>query len=65
MRHQQRCMYFTYQVYFITSLADIQVGSSLTNDYEYVITDMTVLSQVIDNLNMDETYMSSLARGFR
>ena len=38
----------------ITSLADIQVGSSLTNDYEYVITGRTVLSQVIDN--MDETY---------
>lgn len=40
----------------ITSLADIQVGSSLTNDYEYVITGRTVLSQVIDNLDMDETY---------
>ena len=40
----------------ITSLADIQVGSSLTNDYEYVITGRTVLSKVIDNLNMDETY---------
>ena len=38
------------------SLADIQVGSSLTNDYEYVITGRTVLSQVIDNLDMDETY---------
>ena len=37
----------------ITSLADIQVGSSLTNDYEYVITGRTVLSQVIDNLDMD------------
>ena len=36
--------------------ADIQVGSSLTNDYEYVITGRTVLSQVIDNLDMDETY---------
>ena len=35
----------------ITSLADIQVGSSLTNDYEYVITGRTVLSQVIDNLD--------------
>ena len=34
----------------------IQVGSSLTNDYEYVITGRTVLSQVIDNLDMDETY---------
>lgn len=34
----------------------IFVGSSLTNDYEYVITGRTVLSQVIDNLDMDETY---------
>ena len=41
---------------YSTSLADIQVGSSLTNDYEYVITGRTVLSQVIDNLDMDETY---------
>ena len=40
----------------ITSFADIQVGSSLTSDYEYVITGRTVLSQVIDNLDMDETY---------
>lgn len=40
----------------ITSLADIQVGSSLTNDYEYVITGRTVLTQVIENLDMDETY---------
>ena len=40
----------------ITSLADIQVGTSLTKDYEYVITGRTVLSKVINNLNMDETY---------
>ena len=47
----------TYSVHTsITSLADIQVGSSLTNDYEYVIIGRTVLSQVIDNLDMDETY---------
>ena len=46
----------TDQVYFHHQSADIQVGSSLTNDYEYVITGRTVLSQVIDNLDMDETY---------
>ena len=40
----------------ITSLADIQVGTSLTNDYEYVITGRTVLSTVIKNLNLDDTY---------
>ncbi len=40
----------------ITSLADIQVGTSLTNDYEYVITGRTVLSTVIKNLDLDMTY---------
>ena len=40
----------------ITSLADIQVGTSLTNDYEYVITGRTVLTNVIKNLQLNETY---------
>lgn len=40
----------------ITSLADIQVGTSLTNDYEYVITGRTVLSTVIKNLGLKDTY---------
>lgn len=40
----------------ITSLADIQVGTSLTNDYEYVITGRTVLTNVIKNLDLNETY---------
>ncbi len=40
----------------ITSLADIQIGSSLTKDYEYVITGRTVLSNVIRNLDLDYTY---------
>ncbi len=40
----------------ITSLADIQVGASLTNDYAQVITSRTVLEQVIKNLNLGMSY---------
>ena len=46
----------------ITSLADIQVGTSLTNDYEYVITGRTVLSTVIKNLGLKDTYEELKAR---
>ncbi len=40
----------------ITSMADIQVGANLTNDYMIVITGRPVLEQVIENLNLGETY---------
>ena len=41
----------------ITSLADIQVGSNLTNDYIVVTKGRPVIEQVIDNLGLeDETY---------
>ena len=40
----------------ITSMADIQIGTSLTNDYEYVITGRSVLSKVINNLELNYTY---------
>ena len=42
----------------ITSLADIQTGTSLTNDYMVVVKGRPVLDQVIDNLGLDETYRS-------
>ena len=42
----------------ITSLADIQIGSSLTNDYIVVVKGRPILDQVIENLNLDETYDS-------
>ena len=42
----------------ITSLADIQIGSSLTNDYIVVVKGRPILDQVIENLNLDETYAS-------
>jgi capsular polysaccharide biosynthesis protein len=42
----------------ITSLADIQTGTSLTNDYMVVVEGRPVLEQVIANLSLDETYHS-------
>ena len=42
----------------ITSLADIQTGTSLTNDYMVVVEGRPVLEQVIENLGLNETYGS-------
>ncbi|MGN0351057.1 MAG: YveK family protein [Roseburia sp.] len=42
----------------ITSLADIQTGTNLTNDYIVVVKGRPVLEQVISNLGLDETYES-------
>lgn len=43
----------------ITSLADIQMGSNLTNDYVEVVTSRPIIEQVIANLGLtDETYKS-------
>ena len=40
----------------LTSLADLQIGSQLTNDYRVVITSRPVLQEVIDNLSLNMTY---------
>ena len=40
----------------LTSLADLQIGSQLTNDYRVVITSRPVLQEVIDNLGLNMTY---------
>ena len=40
----------------ITSLADIQMGTSLTQDYMVVIKSRPVLEKVIDNLGLDMSY---------
>lgn len=40
----------------ITSLTDIQMGTNLTNDYIVVVTERTVLEQVIRNLSLDMDY---------
>lgn len=42
----------------ITSLADIQTGTSLTNDYMVIVEGRPVLEQVIENLGLDETHSS-------
>ena len=40
----------------ITSMADIQVGANLTNDYMVVIKGRPVLEQVIENLGLEMNY---------
>jgi len=49
-------MYILTQSTSLTSLADIQVGTSLTQDYKVMITSRTVVDQVIENLQLDCTY---------
>jgi len=40
----------------ITSLADIQIGSSLTKDYIQLVQSRPVVEKVIENLNLNKTY---------
>jgi capsular polysaccharide biosynthesis protein len=40
----------------LSSLADLQVGTQLTQDYIVVVQSRTVVEQVIKNLNLDMTY---------
>ncbi|MDO4938932.1 MAG: Wzz/FepE/Etk N-terminal domain-containing protein [Lachnospiraceae bacterium] len=40
----------------LTSLADLQIGSQLTNDYKVVVTSRTVLQQTIEDLGLQELY---------
>ena len=42
----------------ITSLADFQIGTQLTQDYKVIITSRPVLESVIENLGLTETYES-------
>ena len=42
----------------VTSLTDLQIGSSLTKDYETVITSRPVLDRVITRLKLNESYGS-------
>ena len=37
----------------LSSLADLQIGSQLTKDYNILITSRTVLQDVVDELNLD------------
>ena len=40
----------------LTSLADLQIGSQLTQDYKELITSRSVMEQVIENLGLDMDY---------
>ena len=40
----------------LTSLADLQIGSQLTNDYQIIVKSRPVLQTVIDDLGLDTTY---------
>ena len=42
----------------LTSLADLQIGSQLTNDYKVLVTSRPVLNQVLENLNVDPNYLN-------
>lgn len=46
----------------ITSLADIQMGTNLTNDYIVVVKGRPVIEQVISNLNLEEEDYESLSK---
>lgn len=41
----------------LTSLADLQIGSQLTQDYKIIITSRPVLNEVIADLGLDMTYV--------
>ena len=40
----------------LTSLADLQIGSQLTQDYKVLVGSRTVLQGVVDHLNLDMSY---------
>lgn len=40
----------------LSSLADLQLGSQLTNDYEILISSRPVLQQTVEELNLDISY---------
>ena len=46
----------------LTSFADIQIGTSLTQDYMEMITSRPVVQTVIDNLNLDLLYEEMLEK---
>ena len=55
-------LYVLPQITSDTSLADIQVGNSLTQDYIVLVNTRTVISKVIDNLGLDYTYDEMLGK---
>lgn len=53
-------LYILTQSTSLTSLADIQVGTSLTQDYKELIKSRTVVEQVIENMGLSRSYSSVL-----
>ena len=49
-------MYILSKETTLTSLADLQIGSQLTNDYKTIVTSRPVLQSVVDELGLDMTY---------
>lgn len=49
-------MYILSKETTLASLADLQIGSQLTNDYQIIVKSRPVLQTVIDQLNLDLTY---------
>ena len=49
-------MYILSKETTLASLADLQIGSQLTNDYQIIVKSRPVLQTVIEQLNLDLTY---------
>ena len=46
----------------LTSLADLQIGSKLTQDYKIIVTSRPVISEVIDKLKLDISYENMVSK---
>lgn len=56
----QSMMYVLTKSTSLTSLADVQLGTQLTNDYVVFVTSRPVVDKVIDNLDLKMTYKEFL-----
>ena len=55
-------MYILSKETTLTSLADLQIGSQLTEDYKVIVNSRPVLGEVIDSLALDMSYEQLLAQ---
>lgn len=55
-------MYILSKETTLTSLADLQIGSQLTEDYKVIVNSRPVLGDVIDSLALDMSYEQLLAK---
>jgi len=58
----QSMIYIMSKTTSLTSLADIQMGTQLTNDYVVFVTSRPVVDKVIDNLKIEESYESLVGK---